>query len=225
MRFKFILAFYFTSALVLIFSATGIFFPYKKFRFFIKIFTKNMENNLKRFCNIDIEVKNNLYKEISTGYLFASKHQSVFETIYFNSLFYNPAYILKKELLNIPLFGSYLKKLEMIAIDRKQGIKSMRYVNEMTTSLIDSRPIVIFPEGTRTKYMDKPDLKPGIYSMYKNLNKPVVPIALNSGKYWPRNNKMSPGKIIIEFRDPIQPGLSKNDFLEKLKLEINSLNH
>jgi 1-acyl-sn-glycerol-3-phosphate acyltransferase len=113
----------------------------------------------------------------------------------------------------------------MIAIDRSQGIQSLRYVNEQTSEYVEKRPVIIFPEGTRTAYKDQPDLKPGIFSMYKSLNKPVVPISLNSGYCWPKNNKIKSGEIIIEFKEPIQPGLSKKEFLDQLKNAINSLNH
>ena len=177
-----------------------------------------------RIFNIKIKVINPDFANLK-GCLFASKHQSMFETIYFNQLFYNPAYILKKELLSIPLFGTYLKKLGMIAIDRSQGIQSLRYVNDQTAEYVEYRPVIIFPEGTRTSYKSKPDLKPGIFSMYKSLNKPVVPIALNSGLYWPKNNKIKSGEILIEFKEPIKPGLSKQEFLDQLKNAINSLNH
>ena len=177
-----------------------------------------------RIFQIKIEVVNS---QLATkkGYLYASKHQSMFETIYYNHLFYNPAYILKKELLSIPLFGTYLKKLGMIAIDRSQGIQSLRFVNEQASNYSKFRPVIIFPEGTRTAFREEPDLKPGIYSMYKSLNKPVVPIALNSGNFWPKNNSIKSGTIKIEFRDPIPTGLSKQEFLNKLKKEINFLNH
>ncbi len=177
-----------------------------------------------RIFNIKIRVINPDLANLK-GCLFASKHQSMFETIYFNQLFYNPAYILKKELLSIPLFGTYLKKLGMIAIDRSQGIQSLRLVNEQTAKYIEKRPVIIFPEGTRTTYKEQPDLKPGIFSMYKSLNKPVVPISLNSGYCWPKNDKIKSGEILIEFKEPIQPGLSKKEFLDQLKSAINSLNH
>lgn len=225
MKIKFLLLFYILSALVLIITILGIFFSYKRFRFFLNLFTNSMLISLKLGCNIKVQVINHNKNYIGKGYLYASKHQSVFETIYFNSLFYNPAYILKKELLKIPLFGTYLKKLKMIAIDRSMGIASIKHVNKETKRLTKFRPVVIFPEGTRTIFKEQPDLKPGIYSIYKNSGKAVIPIALNSGKFWPRNNQMKTGKIIIEFKDPIQPGLSKEDFLKKLKFEINSLNH
>lgn len=224
MKIKFLILFYLGSALVLLISIFGILSPYKKFRFFINLFTQNMTILLKLICKIEIEVINKKVDE-ERNFLFASKHQSIFETIYFNSLFYNPAYILKKELLKIPLFGTYLKKLQMIAIDRSQGIKSIKYVNNETKRLCEFRPVIIFPEGTRTTYKDQPDLKPGIYSIYKNSNKSVIPIAINSGKFWPKNNQMKTGKIIIEFKDPIKPGLTKEDFLKRLKFEINTLNH
>jgi 1-acyl-sn-glycerol-3-phosphate acyltransferase len=223
MRFSFLILFYLSTAFVLIISLLGLPLKYKNFRLFVKFFTKNMQMVLRIF-NIKIKVINPDLANLK-GCLFASKHQSMFETIYFNQLFYNPAYILKKELLSIPLFGTYLKKLGMIAIDRSQGIKSLRYVNEQTSEYVEKRPVIIFPEGTRTAYKDQPDLKPGIFSMYKSLNKPVVPISLNSGYCWPKNNKIKSGEIIIEFKEPIQPGLSKKEFLDQLKNAINSLNH
>ncbi|MDA8694861.1 1-acyl-sn-glycerol-3-phosphate acyltransferase [Alphaproteobacteria bacterium] len=223
MRFSFLILFYLSTAFVLIISLLGLPLKYKNFRLFVKFFTKNMQMVLRIF-NIKIKVINPDLANLK-GCLFASKHQSMFETIYFNQLFYNPAYILKKELLSIPLFGTYLKKLGMIAIDRSQGIQSLRYVNEQTSEYVEKRPVIIFPEGTRTAYKDQPDLKPGIFSMYKSLNKPVVPISLNSGYCWPKNNKIKSGKIIIEFKEPIQPGLSKKEFLDQLKNAINSLNH
>ena len=223
MRFSFLILFYLSTAFVLIISLLGLPLKYKNFRLFVKFFTKNMQMVLRIF-NIKIKVINPDLANLK-GCLFASKHQSMFETIYFNQLFYNPAYILKKELLSIPLFGTYLKKLGMIAIDRSQGIQSLRYVNEQTSEYVEKRPVIIFPEGTRTAYKDWPDLKPGIFSMYQSLNKPVVPISLNSGYCWPKNNKIKSGEIIIEFKEPIQPGLSKKEFLDQLKNAINSLNH
>ena len=223
MRFSFLILFYLSTALVLIISLLGLPFKYKKFRLFVIFFTKNMQWVLRIF-NIKIRVINADLANLK-GCLFASKHQSMFETIYFNQLFYNPAYILKKELLSIPLFGTYLKKLGMIAIDRNQGIQSLRLVNEQTAEYIEKRPVIIFPEGTRTTYKEQPDLKPGIFSMYKSLNKPVVPISLNSGYCWPKNDKIKSGEILIEFKEPIQPGLSKKEFLDQLKSAINSLNH
>jgi len=223
MRFSFLILFYISTALVLIISLLGLPFKYKNFRLFVIFFTKNMQWVLRIF-NIKIRVINPDLANLK-GCLFASKHQSIFETIYFNQLFYNPAYILKKELLSIPLFGTYLKKLGMIAIDRNQGIQSLRLVNEQAAEYIEKRPVIIFPEGTRTTYKEQPDLKPGIFSMYKSLNKPVVPISLNSGYCWPKNDKIKSGEILIEFKEPIQPGLSKKEFLDQLKSAINSLNH
>ena len=223
MRFSFLISFYLSAAIILIISLIGLPFKFKTFSFFVNIFTKNMVIILKIF-QIKIEVVNS---QLATkkGYLYASKHQSMFETIYYNHLFYNPAYILKKELLSIPLFGTYLKKLGMIAIDRSQGIQSLRFVNDQASNYSKFRPVIIFPEGTRTAFREEPDLKPGIYSMYKSLNKPVVPVALNSGNFWPKNNSIKSGTIKIEFRDPIPTGLSKQEFLTKLKKEINFLNH
>ena len=223
MRFSFLISFYLSAAIILIISLIGLPFKFKTFRFLVNVFTKNMLIILKIF-KIKIEVVNS-HLATKNGYLYASKHQSMFETIYYNHLFYNPAYILKKELLSIPLFGTYLKKLGMIAIDRSQGIQSLRFVNEQASNYSKFRPVIIFPEGTRTAFRKEPDLKPGIYSIYKSLDKPVVPIALNSGNFWPKNNNIKSGTIKIEFRDSIPTGLSKQEFLTKLKKGINFLNH
>ena len=154
MRFSFLILFYFTTAIVLIISLLGLPLKFKLFRFFVILFTKNMVIVLNIF-GIKIKVING-HLANQKGYLFASKHQSMFETIYYNHLFNNPSYILKKELLSIPLFGIYLKKLGMIAIDRSQGIQSLRHVNEKTAEYIDHRPVVIFPEGTRTSFKYNP---------------------------------------------------------------------
>lgn len=156
--------------------------------------------------------------------IYASKHQSAWDTIIFLTLLPNMAYVLKKELLKLPFWGWYLWRMKMIAIDRSAGASSIKQlVRDGKTALAENRPIVIFPEGTRTKPNSKPDYHAGITAMYSALSVPVVPVALNSGVYWGKNAffKKS-GKIIIEFLPPIPAGLPKKEFSERLQNEIEN---
>jgi 1-acyl-sn-glycerol-3-phosphate acyltransferase len=151
-------------------------------------------------------------------YLIASKHQSVFETIVFWSIFYIPTYILKKELLSIPFFGIYLKRMKMISISRKDGVSALKkIVRKSEYHLKHKRNIIIFPEGTRTEYgAKKENYSPGVAALYTGTNIPVLPIAVNSGKFWPNKGDKKPGVITIKILPPIEPGLDRKVFLKKL---------
>jgi 1-acyl-sn-glycerol-3-phosphate acyltransferase len=175
-------------------------------------------------CGITYEVRGR--ENIQTHpVIYASKHQSAWDTIvFFLTLSPNLAYVLKKELLKLPFWGWYLWRMKMIAIDRSAGASSIKQlVRDGKTALAENRPIVIFPEGTRTKPSSKPDYHAGITAMYSTLGVPVVPVALNSGVYWGKNAffKKS-GKIIIEFLPPIPAGLPKKQFAEQLQNDIET---
>jgi len=192
----------------------------------LKVWAITSQKILNIFCKINYEVRG--YDKIPHGkVLIASKHQSTWETINFLHITdIPPIMILKKELLFIPFFGLYALKFGNIAINRKIGLSSIKYmVKKAKKSLTNGRHILIFPEGTRRDIDAEPNYKRGILALYKNLKIPCVPVALNSGLYWPRNKiNKSPGKIIVEFLDPIPPGLSDNEFMEVLsqKIEIRS---
>jgi 1-acyl-sn-glycerol-3-phosphate acyltransferase len=179
------------------------------------------------FCGIKYEVRGR--ENIQTpphnpAVIYASKHQSAWDTIIFLTLLPNMAYVLKKELLRLPFWGWYLWRMKMIAVDRGAGASSIKQlVRDGKMALSGSRPIVIFPEGTRTKPNASPDYHAGITAMYSTLNVPVVPVALNSGVYWGKNAffKKS-GTIIIEFLSPIPAGLSKKEFAERLQHDIET---
>lgn len=178
---------------------------------------------LKYICGLSYKVEN---KYSLTSYLVASKHQSTFETLLFWTLVRRPAYIIKKELLNIPIFGHYLKYTGMISIDRKSGAESIKKILATGKQYYgkDERNIIIFPEGTRTQY-GKETIKysSGVYAIYDKFQKPVIPIALNAGKFW-SNKKFTikSGIITVKFLPQIQPGLEKEDFLNKLRYSIES---
>lgn len=156
--------------------------------------------------------------------IYASKHQSAWDTVIFLVLLRAPAYVLKRELLRIPGWGWYLWRMQMIAIDRSAGASSMkRLIAQSKNALTNYRPIVIYPEGTRTQPGATPHYHPGIVALYSMLHVPVVPVALNSGCYWGKNAfHKRPGNIVLEFLPPIDPGLSKTEFMSTLQTVIET---
>lgn len=178
----------------------------------------------KHIMGITLELRGleNLPKD--SLYIIAAKHQSAFETLilpYMAVLKY-PTIVLKKELTYIPLWGWYPLRMGFIAIDRGSGSVAIRsIVRGSKRSVAEGRPIVIFPEGTRTKVGETKKYKVGIAKIYHDLGVPVVPMALNSGLYWGKNSffKKS-GKVIFEFLPPIEPGLEQKEFMHKLELEL-----
>ncbi len=156
------------------------------------------------------------------GCIIAVKHQSMWEFYAILPLFEDPAYILKRELMWIPLFGWYVAKTRMIPINRGKRSKAMK---EMTAKAAEEialgRQILIYPEGTRRVPGAEPAYKYGIAHMYKELKCPVLPIALNSGLYWPRRKFMRyPGTIRVNIMEPIMPGLDTEEFQSELQNRI-----
>jgi 1-acyl-sn-glycerol-3-phosphate acyltransferase len=156
--------------------------------------------------------------------LVASKHQSAWETFALIPLFRDPAYLMKRELFWIPFHGWFSYKFKMIPVDRDKGPAALRrMLAEAKTRAASGREIIIFPEGTRRAPGAPPDYKTGVFLLYETLGVPCVPVALNSGLFWPRRSlKRYPGTIIVEFLDPIPPGLSKRDFLPRLQETIET---
>lgn len=156
--------------------------------------------------------------------LFAIKHQSAWETVALNHILKAPVYILKKELLYIFPFGLYLKKAGMIPLDRKGGVDSLKRMLSLSKKRIEEgHSVIIFPEGTRSQPGKTIPYKKGIYTLYRSVNVPVVPVALNSGLYWPRRHFLKyPGTITISFLPTIQVGLKQEEFMSKLQTVIES---
>ena len=156
-------------------------------------------------------------------YFVASAHQSMFETFALQSVLDYPVFILKKELLKIPLFGQYLKKIKSIEIVRDTTTKDNLNFFDKVAAIIknESRPLLIFPQGTRVKIDEQTPFKKGVGRIYEALNISCVPIALNSGKVWPKKGIIKyPGKITISFLEPIKPGLKRDDFIKSLEKKI-----
>ncbi|WP_025897652.1 lysophospholipid acyltransferase family protein [Sneathiella glossodoripedis] len=184
--------------------------------------TKGIMFLMKYLCGLTVEVRGleNLPKQQA---LIACKHQSAFETMAFHWLVRDPAMVLKKELLNIPVYGWYCRKTKMIAVDRKGHAAALRsMIEQAKQALVDQRQIVIFPEGTRTDIDEERDYQPGIAALYSKLDTPVIPVALNTGLFWPRKKFICrPGVIIIEFLPPIETGLKRAEFMAQLKQSID----
>jgi 1-acyl-sn-glycerol-3-phosphate acyltransferase len=157
--------------------------------------------------------------------LVVSKHQSMFETIEIVLLLDTPAVVMKRELADIPLWGRVAQSYGIIPIDRKGGATALRLMLRAAQAAIAiGRPMVLFPEGTRVSPGEQPPLQPGFAGMYRALGLPVVPLALDSGRLWPRNRFVKrPGIITMRFGEPIPPGLAREEIEARVHAEINVL--
>ena len=146
----------------------------------------------------------------------------MWDTIVFVALLNDPAIVLKSELLWIPYYGWFSAKAGMIGIDRGSGSAAVRHlVTQGKTAIKANRPIVIFPEGTRSAPGAAPDYKPGVAALYRQLGVQCVPAAVNSGLYWPRRRFLrKPGTIVLEFLPSIPPGLDRKTFMSTLETRI-----
>lgn len=152
----------------------------------------------------------------------ASKHQSAWDTIVFHLLLRDPAIVLKRELMWIPLYGQFAAKAQMIPVDRGAAARALRHMIEAARRVVAAgRPIVIFPQGTRVAPGAARPYLPGVAALYRSLHVTVVPVALNSGLLWPRRSLVRrPGIITLEFLEPIPPGLSRDAFSRTLEGRI-----
>jgi 1-acyl-sn-glycerol-3-phosphate acyltransferase len=174
---------------------------------------------LKYICGVNTIVSgtDNIPK---APFIIASKHQSAWETIFLLKYFKNPAFILKKELAYIPIYGWYLPLMGMVCINRSAGTKALKQTLDGVKSAFNAkRNIAIFPEGTRVKPGHSVEYKSGIYAIHKHFPEvPILPIALNSGKVWPpKSFLIKPGTVTIKFLPPINSKHHKNSLLGNLK--------
>lgn len=158
------------------------------------------------------------------GLLVAAKHQSFLETMALVTIFEDPTYVLKRELMWIPFFGWYLGGIGAVPIDRKTGSLALVEMNRRAREEVQrGRQLLIFPEGTRRAPGAPPAYKFGLAHLYVNLGVPCLPVALNSGLYWPRRRFLRhPGTVVIEFLEPIAPGEPRDRFFEEVKKRIET---
>lgn len=163
----------------------------------------------------------------AAGALIAAKHQSAWDTLIWHLIVDDPAVVMKRELLAIPIYGAYCRKSRMIPVDRQGGATALRAMIEAGRAAIrEGRPIIIFPQGTRAAPDLGTDVVPyqaGVAALYRGLDVAVVPVALNSGLYWPRRSFFRyPGRIVLEYLAPIAPGLDRRAFMAALEDAIET---
>ena len=215
--------FYLNTLVWLILALPTFFLPYRAIVWVAQTWGRVSLVLLRIVAGIDYEVRGR--DKIPRGAaIVAAKHQSAWETFALMTLFDNPAIILKRELQWIPVFGWLTIKARMVPVDRRAGARALTALAErVRIELAAGRQLIIFPEGTRRPPGAEPRYTRGIVHLYASASVPCVPIALNSGLFWPRRSiELRPGKVIVEILDPIAPGLDKEEFFERLKREIEA---
>ena len=215
--------FYLNLLLYLVAALPTLLFPYRYLVALAKSWARTNLWLLRVVCGIDADFRG-LEKIPPGGLIIASKHQSLWETFALLPLISDPVFILKRELMWIPLFGWCLWKAEMIPVNRGARGPALAAMTERArTEVQRSRQIIIFPEGTRRAPGAEPQYKFGVAHLYAEMGVPCVPIALNSGLFWPRRSfRRFPGTVRIEILDPIQPGLDKQVFADRLRRDIET---
>ena len=180
---------------------------------------------LRIFLSTKIVIKGKENIINNKKFFIAASHQSMFETFFLQTIFNSPVFILKKELLLIPIFGWYLKKIGSISIKRNKVSKENLgfFENILKLVSLSDRPIIIFPQGTRLLPQDRKPFKKGASRIYEELKISCQPIAINSGYTWPKIGSKKTNTILtISILEPIEPGLNKETFLKKLQNNIYS---
>ena len=222
---NFLFSIFFFSGIILIsiIFIPAFFFPQNIVLFGGKLMGHWSSLCLRIFLSTKIIIKGGENIIEDKKFFIASSHQSMFETFFLQTIFNSPVFILKKELLMIPIFGWYLKKIGSISIKRNKISKDNLNFFDDILKLINSsnRPLIIFPQGTRLGPNDRSPFKKGASRIYEELKISCQPIAINSGYVWPKKGlKKTNTNITISILKPIEPGLSKEVFLDQLQNNI-----
>ena len=222
--FLFSIFFFLGIILISIIFIPSFFLPQKVVLFGGKIMGHWSALCLQIFLSTRIIVKGKENIITNEKFFIACSHQSMFETFYLQTIFNSPRFILKKELLKIPVFGWYLKKIGSISINRNKTTKdNLGFFDEISHYVFDqsNRPLIIFPQGTRLSPDDRSPFKKGTSRIYEELSIKCQPVAINSGHIWPKKGNLKSNlSLTISILKPIEPGKNKLEFLEKLQVEI-----
>ena len=217
------LLFYLNTLIYLIIALPTFFMPYRAIIAVARAWGRANLVLLRVVAGIDVEVRGR--EKIPKGAIIvASKHQSAWETFALLPLFDNPVFIVKRELLWLPIFGWLMVKGRMVPVDRSAGSQALVAMTERARiELADNRQLIIFPEGTRRPAGAEPRYKYGVAHLYVAEGVPCLPVALNSGLFWPRRSILrSPGTVVVEILDPIAPGDDKDIFFKRLQNDIET---
>jgi 1-acyl-sn-glycerol-3-phosphate acyltransferase len=230
-NFLFSLFFFIGIIFISLIFLPAIFLPKKIVLFGGKIMGYWTSFCLQFFLSTKIVIKGKENIINNRKFFIAASHQSMFETFFLQTIFNSPVFILKKELLMIPIFGWYLKKIGSISIKRNKVTKeNLGFFDNISKQINSSeRPLIIFPQGTRLPPEERTPFKKGSSRIYEELKITCQPIAINSGNTWPKKGAKKIGTIlIVSILEPIEPGLEKEVFLKKLEnaiyTELNALN-
>lgn len=198
-------------------------FGKKAARTVVKFWTRMMLAGLNVIAGVSYDLEGRDYIPQS-GALVAANHQSMWETIALYAILPNPVMVLKKELLNIPIYGWWVRATGNIAIDRNAGAKALRAMRKAARTAIENgEQITVFPEGTRTDPGERKPFQPGVAGIYSAINAPCVPVAHDSGRFWRHPGvRKEPGRITLTFSAPIEPGLDRKAFLSALQSRIET---
>lgn len=177
---------------------------------------------IRKVMGIEYEIRGREHLPDGGPFIVASKHQSAWDTLIYNIIILDCAYVVKRELFWFPFFGWFLWRVGMIGIDRQGGASTIKFlVAACKQRLSEGRTVVIFPQGTRTPPGMTAPYLPGVSALYTQCDVPIVPAALNSGLFWPRRTLIKqPGKIIVEFLPAIGPGQPRRAFAAALEAAI-----
>ena len=179
-------------------------------------------SKLLYICGIDHEITGDMHADETV--IYASKHQSAWETIVLYAVLKAPITVMKRELLFLPLIGFFFLRAGCIAVNRSGGMKALRELRASALRIRENpRSILIFPQGTRVMPRTPHDYQIGVFTLYDTTGFTVIPIALDSGRVWPRNSWLKfPGRVRVRFLEPIKPGLTRKQFMSTLEHQIES---
>ncbi len=220
---SFNIAFFLWSTLVQVLFLPSLLMPMAVVGWVQRLWIRGSLALLAAICDLRHEIRG--LEHLPPGpCIIASKHQSAWDTLIFAVLFHSPGFIVKRELLWIPLFGWYIQRTGCIPVDREGGASALkRMIAGARDAIGNGQHIIIFPEGTRVAPGERRSHHPGVGALYGRLGVPVVPVALNSGLFWGRRTFLKkPGCITLEFLEPITPGLSRKDFTAELERKIET---
>jgi 1-acyl-sn-glycerol-3-phosphate acyltransferase len=215
--------FYLNTLFLLLLALPTFFLPYRAIIWVATTWGRINLFLLRVIVGVRVEVRG--AEKIPKGpLLIAAKHQSAWETFALLPLFDNPVFIVKRELQWIPIFGWLMIKGRMVPVDRSAGAEALNDMAERARiELADNRQLIIFPEGTRRPAGAEPRYKFGVAHLYAAEGVPCLPVALNSGLFWPRRSlRRIPGTVVVEILDPIPPGLNKTTFFKRLQSDIET---
>jgi 1-acyl-sn-glycerol-3-phosphate acyltransferase len=216
-------SFYLLTAVLAIVGLPILLLDRHRVQSYAKFWTGSTVWLLEKICHVAVEWRG--LENLPRGAcIIASKHQSTLETMALTTKGADFSFILKRELVAIPLLGWYLKGAGQLGIDRAKRAQALADLARQARAAIEQgRQLIIFPEGTRKPVGNTPDYKPGVALLYAETKAPCVPVALNTGLFWPRHSLVvRPGKTVIAFLPPIEPGLDKKAFLKLLESRIEA---